>query len=148
MEEGQTIQLPLVKRHNEYQWSTQHYTEYILWETRIPPKTGIELGFSESVSNCCSISGTRRVTLVTNKSWKRKGRILITTNRRLVLKGLNYKRKSKKPMADNTMDKEKNDDLQNTTQKTEDWVMQTPLKPELNPEKVLTFAMAPVVLHL
>jgi hypothetical protein len=51
-------------------------------------------------------------------------------------------------MADNTMDKEKNDDLQNTTQKTEDWVMQTPLKPELNPEKVLTFAMAPVVLNL
>ena len=51
-------------------------------------------------------------------------------------------------MADTAMDKETNDLLQNTKQKTKDGVMQTPLKPELNPEKVLTFPMAPVVLHL
>lgn len=62
----QTIQWPNKREQMDKRWSTLH-KQTKNWETRIPLKPLNELGFLGMVSSPCSISDTRRFTLVTNQ---------------------------------------------------------------------------------
>jgi len=66
IEEEQTTQWSNEKVQKDKQRSTKHTYKTKDRVTRTPLKTGGELRCSERVSSSCSISGTRRVNLVTN----------------------------------------------------------------------------------
>jgi hypothetical protein len=66
LKERQTTQWPKEKVQKDKQRSTKHTHKTKDRVTRTPPKAGGELRCSERVSSSCSITGTRRVNLVTD----------------------------------------------------------------------------------
>jgi hypothetical protein len=73
IEEEQTTQWPKEKVQKDKQRSTKHTHKTKDRATRTPLKTGGELRCSGRVSSSCSISGTRRVNLITCFLYKRVG---------------------------------------------------------------------------
>jgi hypothetical protein len=81
------------KLQKDKQWSTKHATQKTkVWATRAPLKPVDDIRCSRKVSSLCTISGTRRVSLVTNlmitHEWG-KDRIMITKRHHVLTTTLN-----------------------------------------------------------
>jgi hypothetical protein len=83
IEEEQRTQWPKEKVQKDKQRSTKHTYKIKDRVTRTPVKTGAKLRCSGRVGSSCSISGTRRVNLVTNpvisREWGKDREVLTTS---------------------------------------------------------------------
>ena len=83
IEEKQTTQWPKEKVRKNKQRSRNHTYKTKDRVTRTPLKTGGELMCSGRVTSSCSISGTRRIKLVTNlvisREWGKDGEVFTTS---------------------------------------------------------------------